>query len=511
MPTSEQDRTLFKSLAVLSLVLVAIPFLCVKFVPATDLPQHLAQIRLLEEILKNPQQHTYAINWYGANSLIYALLGFNWIIVGHVLAGKLSVIEICLGWCLSIFMLARREHRSPIAAILASIFIFNVCLCWGLLNFLIGFPVFVLWYVRVIDPKTQNLSTYKGSILICCISILLFLAHTLWLAAAVVVLAIFDIRHRLPLKRLALQLIGLLPIGIYTAIWYRHLVDIRTTLRFEMAAQWLTSPFQRLDPSWIVDAGISGIRGPTNLILFLFIVLWIVVSVITQWKDWRSTVNLNLILIGSLFLLYSFLAPDQYANTMAFASRWISIGLVFLVLGAPKPRLPIWFSAVVGILLLTFLSLSTAIQWSRFEARENSGLEESLDKIRNDSRVMGLDFVKTSQFIGGRPFMQTFAYAQVLHGGTLNFSFTEHHSDIVCDAEIDTTFERKHGLEWFAEWVRLRDFQHFDYALVNGDESIHKQFALVRVLEPVTTSGVWRLYHCKNDSVNVRKAHGDSP
>jgi hypothetical protein len=50
------------------------------------------------------------------------------------------------------------------------------------------------------------------------------------------------------------------------------------------------------------------------------------------------------------------------------------------------------------------------------------------------------------------------------------------------------------GLEWRPERVKPSDFVHFDYALVNGDESRHASLAALPELRPVTAEGRWRLY-----------------
>ena len=64
-----------------------------------------------------------------------------------------------------------------------------------------------------------------------------------------------------------------------------------------------------------------------------------------------------------------------------------------------------------------------------------SGLKEALSAVPSTPRVLGLDFVKESAFIKGRPFLQTVAYTQALKGGEINFSFAEHASGIVAYRE----------------------------------------------------------------------------
>ena len=92
-----------------------------------------------------------------------------------------------------------------------------------------------------------------------------------------------------------------------------------------------------------------------------------------------------------------------------------------------------------------------------------------------------------------RPFLQAFAYAQVLHGGRLNFSF----ADFVPSPVVFRDFGHWRwtlGLEWFAERVQPSDLAFFDYALVNGNEAVHERFSRLFGVPGVTNQGRWRLY-----------------
>jgi len=108
-------------------------------------------------------------------------------------------------------------------------------------------------------------------------------------------------------------------------------------------------------------------------------------------------------------------------------------------------------------------------------------------------RVIGLDYVKTSPIVKGRPFLQGFAYAQVVRGGELNFSFAEFAPmGVVYKSPRARPWTR--GLEWFSERATASDLSHFDYALVNAEGWRHDALAASRELTAVTGQGRWRLY-----------------
>jgi hypothetical protein len=99
--------------------------------------------------------------------------------------------------------------------------------------------------------------------------------------------------------------------------------------------------------------------------------------------------------------------------------------------------------------------------------------------------------------------MQTYAWAQVLRGGTLNFSFASYPTSLVVFRSSQSP-RWTPKLYWFPHHLRSTDLDHFDYVIVNGSPREHELFARWRVT-PVTTTGRWRLYRV-NRSTRVGPA-----
>ncbi|MEJ2629514.1 MAG: hypothetical protein P8078_13300, partial [bacterium] len=144
-----------KILVIASLFLILLPFFFVTYTPSTDLPQHLSQIYLLTETIKGNTE-LYSINWYAPNNLIYILIAVSSLIFPPVLAGKIVLMIIVLLWGGSIFFLARKRNRPLANVFLALIFIYNLSLYWGFLNFLIGWPIFVFWIIHTSNPLNKK-------------------------------------------------------------------------------------------------------------------------------------------------------------------------------------------------------------------------------------------------------------------------------------------------------------------------------------------------------------------
>jgi hypothetical protein len=189
-------------------------------------------------------------------------------------------------------------------------------------------------------------------------------------------------------------------------------------------------------------------------------------------------------------------APDKFVNTIFFASRWFPVAFLFLILALPAPSFRRASAKAVAVAAAAVLFLATASAWHRYSSADLSGLRESLDALPASPRVLGLDLVKESDHVPGRPFLQLFAYAQVFRGGELNFSFAEHYSGLVAyrsKREIPWT----PALEWFGEKVKRSDFAFFDLVLANGEDKDHAALRSFAELEPVTGTGKWRLYRVR--------------
>jgi hypothetical protein len=148
---------------------------------------------------------------------------------------------------------------------------------------------------------------------------------------------------------------------------------------------------------------------------------------------------------------------------------------------------------VAALAFVASFSAITTRAWVKFEQRELSGLAAAVEAIPPRSHVLGLDFVKQSRYVKGRPFLQAYAYAQVVRGADIHMTFAGFSpSLVVLKRPRDRPWTPR--LEWHSERVKPTDFQYFDFVLINATGGQHAQAAALRELEPVTREGRWRLY-----------------
>jgi hypothetical protein len=466
---------------------VAAPFLATRFPPLTDLPQHVAQVRLFWEALAEPEG-PYRIQWFTPYGTAYLVLAVAWSLGSPASAGRLAAIALALLWIGAVHFLAAARGRAPEAAALASVAVFNHTLYWGFLGFAAGWPVFALWFLLTTGPRARRIGWLDGLGLLACAG-LLYLSHALWLAVGALWFAVSAIASGVPWRTVAPRLLAFSPVLLAAAIWYPRL----TATGFDSPARWFTTPSARVSFAWLVDAALGGLRGPVEYVVVAAAVVWIGVGAYQHRHTLARDADRDLCLAAFLLLGLALLLPDKHTNTILFASRWVPPALALLVLGAPTPR---WRPAARGAYALStlgLLAIATAVSWIQVERLEFSGLAASLDALPPRPRVLGLDFVQDSQIVKGRPFIQTFAYAQVMRGGELNFSFADF-------APSPVVFKDRHrptwtgGLEWHPHLVRASDLAQFDRALINADAATHQEFARRFGITPVTGEGRWRLY-----------------
>jgi hypothetical protein len=295
---------------------------------------------------------------------------------------------------------------------------------------------------------------------------------------------------RAPAKVFFWRLAALVPCGLVSAVWYPGLQASRFSAGFDVAPHW--SPlFDRL--ASFLEAAFGGIRGPAGTAAFVFILLWAGLSVWQSRRGLAKAVDRDLLAASFLFLAVAAAAPDKFMNTIFFSSRWLPAALIFLLLALPVPVFRRPSPKALALAVAAVFFLITARAWQRYSAEDLTGFRESLDQVPPSSRVLGLDLVKESEFVKGRPFLQHFAYAQVFKGAELNFSFAEHYSGLVA-FRVGREVPWTRGLEWYGEKVRESDFGFFDFVLANGEEKDHQTLSAFGELSPLARSGRWRLY-----------------
>ncbi len=475
---------------VIVFLLAAVPIVLTPFPPTTDLPQHLNQV-ILATAHAGDGAGPYAVLWGAPNTLVYGFIFLLERVFSPEFLGRAVLLFLTAAWIFAIFFTAVRRKRPAEGAVLAALFLFNISFYWGFLNFLAGFPVFIAWFFLTARKEAHPPAWWYAAVMVA--SFFLYFGHVLWFIAGAAWFGLTSLLRRLPLRSLVLRAATLIPAGLFSLFWYRKFAVFQAASDLNLAPEWINRPFEKPFTLWFRSVAFGGGTGRLETFLFFFLLAWAGLSLATRRQEWRRRVDADLASAAGLFFAIAFFAPDTFRNTIYFSGRWAAVSFILAVLSLPAPRIKpaLRRTAAWGAVLVFYLV--TTLHWAGYETTELTGLEESLAGIPRASRVLGLDYVKTSRYFAHRPFLQLYSYAHVSRGAELGFSFARHSTGLVA-------FRRKQPnpwtpkLDWYAERVKESDLAYFDYVLVNGRPYDHDHRLPRRRLSAVTTTGRWRLY-----------------
>ncbi len=485
--TPGPDRSIVPMAALASLAAL-VPFIVARIPPSTDLAQHVAQMRLVGEALRAPDG-PYTVQWFAPNTLAYGFVAAGWALASPIAAGRVALAGIAVAWIAATAFLAHTRRRGATAVVVASVFLFSHVLYWGFLEFLVGWVAFAI-FTGLATAKGRPLTPVRIAGLFAA-AIALYLAHVLWLGAALGCVAIMSLADQDGARTTLRRIAPLVPVLIAAAAWSFHVRGERVAGGFDVGAHWYVPPWQRLAPAAFTDAAFGGLVGATEPMLLALVAVYVVAGAVEAKR--KGGMDRGLLGASALLGAVALLAPDKYLNTASFAARWLPEALALLVLAVPPPAFRPSLLRALAVGGFVLFGLATAATWVVFDDEELDGFESALAAVPERARVVGLDFVRRSQLIKGEPFMQMFAYAQAIHGGTLNFSFAQHGSSPVRFRRV--RLERfTPALEAHPARFSRLDLQYFDVALVNGPPPVHSRLSHYPGFVPVTTRGPWRLY-----------------
>lgn len=463
---------------------VALPFLVVRYPPATDLPQHAAQLRLLFDTLAG---HTalYRIQWLTPYSLSYTALALAWPLLGAGQAARFGLFLLAALWVGATHFLAARRGRPGASALLAGALVFNHTLYWGFVPFLGGWALFVLWLLEWARPAAATLQ-WRSLARRLALALALYFCHALWFAVACLWLLVDGLRRRVPSSEWIVRGASIAPVALLAAVWFPSLREqgfFSPTVWGGVSARLAS----------LGSGVLGGLRGPLEPVLLVLIGLWVGWGLWSAGPQRRRSIDSSLLTAAAMFLGLALVLPARYQNVIHFADRWLPSAAVCLVLAMPAPR---WREglrrAVAAVVVALFCSL-TAAYWLANESVDLDGLEVALDALPERPRVLSLAFDDRSALLEGHPFHNQGAWAQALHGGTQGFSFAEFAPSLVVYRDA-TTVQWQRALDWFPRRAQADDFAYFDFVLVQGAAGDQDRVAALGALQPVTPPARWRLY-----------------
>ncbi len=463
-----------------------LPLMMVTIPPSIDLAQHLHQIYLLKDMLLG-DEYLHAdkvINYYAPGNMIF-WLGFIcsfFVSSGWALAKCLIAIPLLLHFFFGYKCFSARKD-GLFTVLVTSVFLFSQNMYWGFVNFLLGWPFFMAYCATLKEGTYRRLKIPLLFIYL----VLLYEAHSLWFAAAMLFTVILLFTLNFSQDNAKRLFAVLLPFGILGALWFLGIREYRES-SFDLKPQWLVEVWQRFSPRLLAIAMLGNIWYWLAAIFIELLLLYFFISIKRGYE-----IDKIFFAAGCMFLFFYVLFPDKFMNSIKFSSRWLPFSCICFALSLNPV---VWGRAnrFLAVVLVGVFVLTTGSLWRSFERDELSGLKEAVSSIKTRGRVLGIAYLQESKYFSGKPFIQMFAYTSVSGTRELNFSFVEHGSSIVSYKDKFSQHPWTSGIEWFPHSVKPSDFHYFDYVLVAGSPGEHKAFALVPEFQLCSSELVWRLY-----------------
>jgi len=478
------SRIVAKRIVTLVAVVAVVPVWIPTYFPATDLPQHAAQIGMLANLHAPtfPTPDLFRSNWFTPYLLGYGILYLLRMIFGLLVAFRIVISGSLLLFVLASAQFIRAMDGDERLALLAIPTLYGGVTMWGFLNFLVAAPVglyFLVQYLRFLCGPT-----WLRGFAIAVLFMFLFFSHILicaFFGVLAIAMGLFDV-GALSFASKILPLLPPIPCGI---VWLLrslgHPGVARSSIEFHSIHERLA----------------------------------MAVSFTFGWEDKRAAV------LGLLFLLLPLLGY-RFRRHVRF---WIPFGMtsaavLFLPYGAMGtafifPRFSLFLFSTYAVALsprqrtraraaLAAIAV-VAICWSLWEGHrmdrfetESAGFSTVLSAMEPNQTCLAVPLVRNSDYAYGLPYMHFASWYAGLKDGVVWPTFARTHIQlIVLKPDIPVAA----NLPWRWEWAPLSFssktiVQHFRYIIVSSPED--KSGFIFKEVEPAPIlrvhKGLWWLY-----------------
>ncbi len=471
-------------------LLATVPIATVRRPPVLDLAPQVDQARRFVEQLGGAADPGDRVSWLTPNKISYPLLVAGWLAGGERHGARLGLALCLVALLAAIHALAAHGRRPIESAVLASTFAFSSFFYWGYFNFAVGGLAFVLFLGELDRDRAAGEPAHVRWIRRFGAGAFLYLAHALWLGAAMA-LAVTTALARTRRRDALLAASALAPWFVAAAAQFLGADDPEWT----RGIVWRETPWDRLLAAATPGGLPGGVLGALEPILLAAVALWCVAGWSGARRKEGDRGSKRLAGIAVLFALFALLLPTSIGQTAHLAARWLPWAALLSVLAAPVPRvLPAWRGAIAGAVLLLFLA-GTARVWIVFEREELAGFESALAGVPEGAALLGLDLERRSPRLAGRVYENLYLYAVAERGARPAFDFDQLASSLVRRTVPPDEPRWQPRRIPTIDRLRFDRLALFDRVLVHAPPREQARFASrFRRLVPVAGGDSWVLY-----------------
>jgi hypothetical protein len=487
-------------------VATALPLFATRYLPLTDVPEHVAVITTLERLMPGGTGAPYDVA-LGGYLLYHAVGAVIARVVGDaVLANKLLFALVALLWPISTRSLLRALGRDERLAIFATMVFWNRATIVGLEPYVASVPLALFALAAVVRQMSET--TWRRSAGLGALGISVFYTHvssyvlftltTCALVTATVARERSDpARLRASLGRAAGALAALLPSAIAAIAWWHagSLTEAgpqpggvdRMPIAESLSAM----------PLWTFDVWQSRVDEVCAAAWWAAYALIVVAS----WKKAPGDEARATALVGVPFACAAAVyltTPFRVGGAAMLNVRLAPVLTLFALLGLRLRRDRFGHAALVIAACAALVTAGNAAREIRRVAREKLGeLDVLLDAMKPGTRVAMLNFERSSPRTHFWPYIFAGSYHRARGGAIASYSFAELPHWPVHYARGSAPPD--HGPFWAFRPCAYRyreDGAFYDYVLVQGNVDVFdgRQGALGPLFVPAARAGLFVLY-----------------
>lgn len=479
-----------RALFLLACVLSAAPLLFAHYPPMIDVPQHAAQVGTLNRLLSGDFVHAdlYWINW--ATPYLGGYLG--WLALSWVLPLSLAL-KVLLGSVIVAIPLVASRLRAqaggdPLWDWLLLPIAYGFAFQWGLLNFLVGVPIALL-FLLLGFRYADNPRVLRG-VLLAVFGVVLVGVHILIAAFSCGLAFLYVALTRRPWKARLLTLLPFVaPVPVAASWWFRGKIR---GLSPSVPGPWGLSASRPLEllASFVGDPPLGDAA----------VLLGAVVVALPFALGARLTGDRRRLAVFAAFLLWMMLGPDYVLGNYKTFQRFAVFGLPLLLLVLVPPQQPRLrhgrYLRGLVVLIPVALIVVSCVHFAGFD-RETRDYRQLTEHMKPGRRVLGLVFWRDSAVFDLPMHVHVPSWYQGEAGGVVDLSFALYGGMPVryrkeADVAVRRTFE---WLPQTFDWQTHHGWL-YDYFLVRDDKD---RSALIVAeadcpVKLVARVGLWWLY-----------------
>jgi hypothetical protein len=473
------------------IVLTCLPALVFRYLPMTDLPQHLAIVAVLASPDDPGFSEYYTVEYGNTLYLLPYLMALGLSkLLGLELAMRFVVFLSMCAFPLGIWSILRAMSKPSWMAILALPFVYNRAFFWGFVNFNLGIGLALICLGLVISPHRSRGRDWLLAVLGLAVSTTHIYGMAFILGYASI--GLLQPGRREHLRRFTPLLPAILSLGAWAvvaqgAMSFGSWVFLPLNMRLELFLDDVFGGYADSSESWILLTWllslmiITGRRVPTSR---------------ERWEAMTGPEQIFAIYAGlNLFLYFVLPHHTPTAKFVFFRHAALALGLLPLLMPAQPEVLGLRWGRWLTGLLAVIVPLTHWAHLRAFEL-EAEEFDAIVDALPDAPRLLPMNLDTSGAIMKGDPYPHFIAYAQARRGGTIATTFPQLFWNIPLRMREDLGRENTPaGFEFFPAQLYDPSWAHwYTHAVARVPEGTQIEFSPVFPFRRVAQSGAWHLY-----------------